>query len=186
MRKAIPTFGIMPALNEQFLTGIKFGGCSFIKTTIMTTSTTEATEVLNDLIKINYDRIEGYRKAAEESKEYDISLHPVFQRMADESRRHVSELTQLVRGMGAEVESGSTAMGKIYRAWMDVKAAFTGSDRKAILASCEYGEDQAQRAYEEALESDAEISAETRQLIMSQKQALKVHHDEIKRMRDAA
>lgn len=152
----------------------------------MTTSTSEMTEVLNDLIKINYDRIEGYRKAAEESKDYDISLHPVFQRMADESRRNVSELTQLVRGLGAEVESGSTAMGKIYRAWMDVKAAFTGADRKAILASCEYGEDQAQKAYDEALESDAEISAETRQLIMSQKQALKAHHDEIKRMRDAA
>jgi len=152
----------------------------------MTTSTSEMTEVLNDLIKINYDRIEGYRKAAEESKDYDISLHPVFQRMADESRRNVSELTQLVRGLGAEVESGSTAMGKIYRAWMDVKAAFTGADRKAILASCEYGEDQAQKAYDEALESDAEISAETRQLIMSQKQALKANHDEIKRMRDAA
>lgn len=152
----------------------------------MTTSTSEITEVLNDLIKINYDRIEGYRKAAEESKEYDITLHPVFQRMADESRHNVSDLTQIVRGMGAEVESGSTAMGKIYRAWMDVKAAFTGSDRKAILASCEYGEDQAQKAYDEALESDTEISAETRQLIMSQKQALKAHHDEIKRMRDAA
>ena len=150
----------------------------------MTTNTTEMTEVLNDLIKINYDRIEGYRKAAEESKEFDISLHPLFQRMADESRRNVSDLTQLVRGFGAEVDSGSTTMGKIYRAWMDVKAVFTGADRKAILSSCEYGEDQAQKAYEDALATDAEIDASTRQLIVSQQQALKVHHDEIKRMRD--
>ena len=131
------------------------------------------TEVLNDLIKINYDRIEGYRKAAEESKEFDISLHPLFQRMADESRRNVSDLTQLVRGFGAEVDSGSTTMGKIYRAWMDVKAVFTGADRKAILSSCEYGEDQAQKAYEDALTTDAEIDASTRQLIVSQQQVLK-------------
>lgn len=38
----------------------------------MTTITSELIEVLNDLIKINYDRIEGYRKAAEETKTYDI------------------------------------------------------------------------------------------------------------------
>ncbi len=152
----------------------------------MTTSTSEMTEVLNDLIKINYDRIEGYRKAAEESKEFDISLHEVFRGMADESRRNVSELTQLVRGSGSEVESGSTTMGKIYRAWMDVKAVFTGKDRKAILSSCEFGEDQAQKAYDEALKADAEIDTDTRQLIMAQKDVLKSNHDEIKRMRDSA
>jgi hypothetical protein len=46
-------------------------------------TTTSTIEVLNDLIEINYDRIEGYRKAAEESKEFDESLHPYFQSKAD-------------------------------------------------------------------------------------------------------
>ena len=150
----------------------------------MTTTTTELTEVLNDLIKINYDRIEGYRTAAEESKNFDISLHPVFQKMADESRKQVSALTHHVKKLGGEPESGTTTMGKIYRAWMDVKATFTGKDRTAILSSCEYGEDQAQNAYEKALSSDADIYTETRQLIMSQKETLKKCHDEIKGMRD--
>ncbi len=152
----------------------------------MTTTTSALTEALNDLIKINYDRIEGYRKAAEQSKEHDISLHPIFQKMADESRTNVSELTKLVRTLGGDAESGSTTMGKIYRAWMDIKATFTGKDRKSIIAACEFGEDQAQKAYEEALKSDAEINAETRQLIMSQKETLKKSHDIIKAMRDAA
>lgn len=41
---------------------------------------------------------------------------------------------------------------------MYVKATFTGKDRKAILESCEYGEDQVQKAYEEAFfASDAEM-----------------------------
>ena len=150
------------------------------------TATTGLTEVLNDLIRINYDRIEGYRKAAEESKTFDISLHPVFQKMADESRLNVSALTEHVRKMGGDAESGSTAMGKIYRAWMDIKATFTGKDRKAILASCEYGEDQAQKAYDHALASDAEIDAATRQMITSQQEVLKKSHNEIKAMRDAA
>lgn len=151
----------------------------------MTTQTTETTEVLNDLIKINYDRIEGYRRAAEESKTYDIDLHAVFTKMADESRLNVSALTAHVGKLGGEPESGSTAMGKIYRAWMDVKAVFTGKDRASILASCEFGEDQAQKAYDDALASDADLDVETRTLITSQKATLKQGHDIIKKMRDA-
>jgi uncharacterized protein (TIGR02284 family) len=151
----------------------------------MTTTTTALTDVLNDLIRINYDRIEGYRKAAEESKEFDITLHPLFQKMADESRLNVSALTEHVKTLGGDADHGSTTMGKVYRTWMDVKATFTGKDRKAIIDSCEYGEDQAQKAYDEALASDADIDPETRQLITSQKATLKKSHDEIKALRDA-
>lgn len=149
------------------------------------TTTTEITEVLNDLIKINYDRIEGYRKAAEESKEHDIELHPLFQGMADESRLNVSALTEHVRELGGEAESGTTTLGKIYRTWMGIKATFTGKDRHGIIAACEYGEDAAQKAYDEALASDADMDTETRQLITSQKETLKKSHDRIKKMRDA-
>ena len=150
----------------------------------METTTSKLTEVVNDLIKINYDRIEGYRNAAEESKTFDVALTPVFMKMADESRLNVSALTAIVRKLGGDAESGSTTIGKFYRAWMDVKAVFNGRDRKAILSSCEYGEDQAQNAYDAALASDAEMDTETRQLITSQKEVLKESHDDIKKLRD--
>ena len=150
----------------------------------MSTTQADLIEVINDLIKINYDRIEGYRKAAEESKTYDIELYPVFKKMADESRLNVSSLTERVKLLGGEAESGSTTLGKIYHGWMSVKEAFTGKDRVSILASCEYGEDQAQKAYAEALASDADIDTETRQLITTQKENLKKSHDEIKILRD--
>ena len=148
------------------------------------TTTAALAEILNDLIKINYDRIEGYRKAAEESKEFDVELHPVFREIADESRLHVSALTEYVRSMGVETEKGSTTMGKIYRAWMDIKATFTGKDTKSIIASCAFGEDQAQKAYKEALASEGEMDTAIRQLITSQKETLKRSHDKIKAMRD--
>ena len=148
------------------------------------TSTTELTEILNDLIQINYDRIEGYRKAADECKEHDVELHSVFQEMANESRLHVSSLVEYVRNLGGEAERGSTNMGEIYRAWMDVKATFTGKDRTSILASCEFGEDQAQKAYAEAL-TDGDLDAATREMISYQKETLKKSHDTIKAMRDA-
>lgn len=150
----------------------------------MTTISKELIEVLNDLVKINNDRIEGYTKAAEEIKNEDFSLQPVFNRMANESRQHVSELNSYIHEMGGEAEEGTTSSGKLYRAWMGVKATFTGRDRTSILSSCEYGEDQAQKAYNDAL-SNADLDSETRELISTQKLGLRESHDLIKQLRDA-
>jgi len=141
-------------------------------------------DVLNDLIQINNDRIEGYERAAKETASEDSDLRSLFLSMASESRRYANELTQYVSQAGKEPAEGTTGSGKIYRAWMDVKATFTGKDRKAILASCEYGEDAAQKAYDEALSTDAELPTEIRQLITEQKSSLRKSHDKIKRMRD--
>ena len=144
----------------------------------------QLTSVLNDLIQINNDRVKGYEKAADESKLVDVDLQAIFHKMADDSRRYASELTQEVSRLGGEPSRDTTNMGKIYRVWMDLKAAFTGKDRQAILESCEFGEDAAQKAYKEALASDAEMTADTRQLITSQQAALKTAHDTIKKYRD--
>ena len=131
-------------------------------------------EVLNDLIKINNDRITGYQKAIEEitASNSNNELRSMFAAMANDSRRNVKELSQLVQKTGGIVSGDTTIPGKIYRAWMDIKSVITGSDRKSILRSCEFGEDAAQKAYESALLSDTEIDAESRQMIMSQKTAL--------------
>jgi uncharacterized protein (TIGR02284 family) len=142
-------------------------------------------KVLNDLVRINNDRIAGYDKAAKETEAKDIDLQAVFRQMSAESRSYVNDLSKYVATSGKKVETDTTVAGKIYRTWMDVKATFSGKDRKSILASCEYGEDAAQKAYDTALSSDAELSTEIRQLIMDQKTSLKRSHDIIKKMRDA-
>lgn len=141
-------------------------------------------EVLNDLIRINHDRTEGYAKAADNARDIDVDLRAIFNKMGNESREYAQQLTDEVVHLGGEPASGTTASGKIYRAWMDVKATFTGKDRTSVLAACEFGEDAAQRAYQEALASDAEMEAGVRQLIATQKSALKNSHDLIKKYRD--
>jgi uncharacterized protein (TIGR02284 family) len=113
-----------------------------------------------------------------------MDLKAIFNRMADESRQYIAELTQEVVKLGGKPETGTTNSGKIYRAWMDVKATFTGNDRKSILASCEFGEDAAQKAYDAALTTDEELPSDVRQLIANQKASLKTSHDVIKKYRD--
>ncbi|MDB5245694.1 MAG: hypothetical protein JWQ40_88 [Segetibacter sp.] len=144
----------------------------------------ELVGVLNDLIQINNDRVVGYERAAKESKDLDVDLIAIFNEMADQSRKYTAELTQEVSRLGGDPASDTTISGKVYRVWMDLKAAITGKDRESILGSCEYGEDVAQRAYEAALESDAYMSTEIRQLITTQKSNLKTSHDLIKKYRD--
>lgn len=141
-------------------------------------------EVLNDLIRINNDRIAGYEKALDEARDIDVDLRGIFSRMAEESRQYAAELTQEVVKLGGEPATGTTNSGKIYRVWMDVKATFSGKTRQAVLENCEFGEDNAQKAYDSALKSDAEISADVRQLIAKQKSSLKTSHDTIKKYRD--
>ena len=141
------------------------------------------TEVLNDLIKINNDRIKGYEKAAKETKEGDMDLRQLFTDMAGESVTYAEQLKSLTVGKGPSPADETTLDGDIYRAWMDVKATFSGNSRKAILASCEFGEDAAQKAYEKALKKPG-LSNDVRQLITVQKDQLRMAHDRIKRMRD--
>lgn len=145
----------------------------------------QVTELLNDLVKINNDRIEGYKRAIAEAKDLDIDLKSVFDGMVKQSEGYKNELSNCIRENGGTTEDETTASGKIYRAWMDVKAKFTGSDRKTILESCEFGEDAAQRAYDAALTVDLPLPDNCRAMISEQQAALKTSHDAIRKFRDS-
>jgi len=139
--------------------------------------------VLNDLIRINNDRIDGYEKAAEEAKKIDVDIQVMFHRFARDSKKYASELKPLVVKYGGDPAEDTTTSGKIYRVWMDLKAFVTGKDRKSILASCEFGEDAAQKAYDEALTSEY-LTPEVREFILKQKSQLRQSHDIVKKYRD--
>lgn len=141
-------------------------------------------DILNDLIRINNDRVVGYGKAIDELKPEDADLAALFNRYINESKQYADELTHEVTRLGGDPADGTTNSGKIYRVWMDLKAAITGKDRQTILNNCEFGEDAAQKAYDMALNADTELDPPLRDLIVRQKAQLKVGHDEVKRLRD--
>ena len=144
----------------------------------------KVTGIINDLIRINHDRVVGYEKAIDELKDEDADLKALFQRYITESRQYAQELTTEVTRLGGDPADGTTNSGKIYRVWMDLKAAITGKDRKTILNNCEFGEDAAQKAYDTALNADEDFEPSVRELLVRQKATLKAGHDEVKRLRD--
>jgi uncharacterized protein (TIGR02284 family) len=141
--------------------------------------------ILNDLVAILNDRIEGYTKAKHELDGKEAELNILFLDLIDESRKLKIELATEIEQLKGDATGETTASGKLYRFWMDLKVAFTGSDRHAVLASCEYGEDAAQKAYKEALE-EPDLPAFIKSLVEKQKQTLRHSHDQVKGLRNAA
>ena len=140
-------------------------------------------EVLNTLITINNDRIEGYETASKETEEQDLKT--LFAQFSSTSTTCKHELTNEVSRLGGTSAEGTLTTGKLHRVWMDVKAALTGKDRDVILKSCEFGEGVAQDTYEKALENDIEnLNVEQQIMIKAQHTLLKADHDKVKSIRD--
>lgn len=140
-------------------------------------------DALNKLIEINNDRIEGYETALKETEEEDLKT--MFSQFAKTSQKCKQELLNEIQKLGGTPTEGTRTTGKFFRVWMDVKAALTGKDRKLILDSCEYGEDQAVDTYKNALEDNMEdLTAEQQNLLKAQYALIKADHDKVKSMRD--
>lgn len=149
----------------------------------MATNNEKLTDVLNNLVEINNDRIEGYTRASKESDAPD--LKNLFTQFIETSRKCRQELVTEVRRLAGTPKEGTSTSGKFYRAWMDVKAALTRKDEKAILSSCEFGEDVAVQAYEDALkEEELNANSGLRGLISKQRDLIKADHDKVKTLRD--
>lgn len=141
-------------------------------------------EVLNDLIEINNDRIAGFAHAGKDLGETDNDLLALFLSMREESRNNVQELSYAVNQAGGEPEMGFSGSGTLHRAWLDIKATFTGHDRESILEECERGEDAIKKAYQTALDPENSLSTEFTEIVMRQKQGIDAAHDKIKALRD--
>ena len=140
-------------------------------------------EVLNTLVEINNDRIEGYEKASNETEEHDLKT--MFAELAHTSNKCKNELAGEIYKLGGKPTEGTKVSGKFFRVWMDVKTALTGKDRKTILDLCEYGEDMAQETYENTIKNDFEhLTIEQQALVYAQKALLRADHNMVKSLRD--
>jgi uncharacterized protein (TIGR02284 family) len=147
---------------------------------------TQATiEVLNDLVQLNNDRIEGYQCASNELKEEQTDLKYLFTNLIGESHQFKMEIATEIAALGKDIETGTTTSGKIHRAWLDVKATFSGHSQKSVLEECEFGEDAIKKAYKTALEEET-LPAFIKDILTRQLVILQAAHDKIKALRDSA
>ncbi len=140
-------------------------------------------DALNKLVEINNDRIEGYEKASENTEERD--LNDLFSAFKQTSQKCLGELKSEINKLGGQVTEGTTTSGEFFRVWMDVKTALAGKDKKAILNSCEYGEEQADETYQEILNDESEhLNTQQQSMIKEQLNLLKADQSKIKSMQN--
>ncbi|MDB5151634.1 MAG: family four-helix-bundle protein [Mucilaginibacter sp.] len=140
---------------------------------------------LNDLIRINNDRITGYKKRIDITPNDDLDLADLFSQFIYQSRQNIYDLIQYIYLLGGKPADGTSLSGKFYYAWMDFKSAIYRQDRKTMLDYCEYGEDVAKSAYQKAFD-DKEINWGQKVVYLLKKHLddLKKSHELIKELQD--
>jgi uncharacterized protein (TIGR02284 family) len=136
-------------------------------------------DTLNELLYFVNNRIEGYKRAVEESQ--DEELRGYYKQLVSQSQLFAGELNRALLQLGAERHDHTTLKGKVYRRWMDAKAAVTGHDEKAILGSNVYGEEWALKAYKDAL-SQGTLSGTTRTAVERQYALSQKTYDKLQKL----
>lgn len=140
-------------------------------------------EVLNELTQFVNDRIEGYKTAAKETR--DPAHKAYYNELVSQSQQFSNELNSTLSRVGGDAQHDTTMKGKLYRGWMDVKSGITGKDEEAIIESNIYGEEWAQKAYNDALEHRGELPQEVVQMVEKQKQASLATCEHLKQMKSS-
>ncbi|MFO7847530.1 MAG: PA2169 family four-helix-bundle protein [Balneolaceae bacterium] len=139
---------------------------------------------LNTLVEINNDRIKGYETASEHTREEE--LHELFSELKRTSQQCRHQLISEISHLDGEAAEGTNTSGKFFRSWMDIKSALAGEDRKAILDSCQEGEEQADKTYQSVLDdSSGHLNSDQIAMIKAQHELLKADQNKIRRLHEA-
>jgi uncharacterized protein (TIGR02284 family) len=148
--------------------------------TTMATASEGVIEKLGDLAEIVKDSEEGYRTAADGTR--DPSTKTLFERYAEQRHQMAEELKQCIRGLGAEPPQSGTMQGRAHRVWTSLKAAVSSDDALAMLEECERGEDVTKREFQEAL--NANLPVTVRPTVEMMYGRVREAHDQVKALRD--
>ena len=136
--------------------------------------------ILNTLIATLIDSVTGYEDAAANSEEGRFVQ--LFRERAGERQRVVEDLRSEVRRLGGNPEDDGSFLGKTHQRFLDLKAAITGHDEKAIINEVERGEDYLKEKFETAL-SSGDLGGETRTAVERAYQSVRAGHDQISQLK---
>ena len=120
------------------------------------------------------DSVNGYRDAAEHVE--SSQFRELFTQFADQRSRASADLSAEVRRLGGEPDQDGSTLGGLHQTWLDLKAAVTGRDDKAVLNEVERGEDYLKEKFEAALGSDG-LAGESRAAVERAYQSVREGHD---------
>jgi uncharacterized protein (TIGR02284 family) len=141
----------------------------------------EMQRALNSLISTLLDSQKGFADMGEHLKDETLKRYFLSESLKRASFR--GDLEEILHQSGVhDIKESGTTTGAIHRVWGDVKAKLGGGDH-TLLETAEQGEDEAKKAYADALEQDLPLPV--RQLVADQQAHVLTSHDYVKSHRDA-
>ena len=141
----------------------------------------EVEAVLKSVINSLEDGQKGMAEIGEHLKNDTLKRYFLAESLKRANFRGELE-NELHRHGVADVHESGTVSGALHRAWADVKAKLGGGDR-TLLETAEQGEDEAKKAYKDAL--DQELPLPIRQLLTEQQAHIISSHDYVRDHRNA-
>lgn len=138
---------------------------------------TAGTGVLETLTTTLIDSINGYRDAAQNAE--GSQFQELFRKMADDRSRVAEDLRAEVRRLGGNPPDDGSFLGATHQRFLDLKAAITGRDDKAIINEVERGEDYLKEKFEAAL-NGSDLPAESRAVVERAYQSVREGHDRVR------
>jgi len=144
-------------------------------------SNQEMESVLLDVIKSLQDGQKGFAEIGEHLKNDILKRYFLAESLKRANFRAELE-NELHRAGMADVAESGTVSGALQRVWAGLKAKLGGGDH-TLLETAEQGEDEAKKAYKDALEHDLPLPI--RQLLTEQQAHVLSSHDYVRNHRDA-
>ena len=141
----------------------------------------EMESVLLDVIKSLQDGQKGFAEIGEHLKEDKLKRYFLAESLKRANFRAELENELHRAGMADVSESGTTA-GTVHRVWGELKAKLGAGDH-SLLETAEQGEDEAKKAYKDALEHDLPLPIRT--LLTEQQVHVMNSHNYVRDNRDA-
>lgn len=140
-------------------------------------------EVLNTLVEINNNRIEGYKIASKETEKY--GLKNMFFEFQQTSQKCKSELVKEIKKLGGIPVESIKIKGFLFKFWIDLKASFICKDCKDIITSCETHEHRIEQRYNNVLIHNLEnLNCEQQIMLRKQYLLINIDNNKIRVLRD--
>lgn len=139
--------------------------------------------VLNDLLNITNDRIEGFSKVEDKVWDTHSALKSDYDQMVLESQSMKNDLIRLINERGGDADNTTSTAGAFHRAWIDVKNTFASDKDESTLENVVFGEKAAIDAYEDALES-GDLCPESSRVVSDQLHHLKSSYSKFESLED--
>jgi len=136
---------------------------------------------LKSVINTLQDSQKGFADIGEHLKDESLKRYFLAESLKRASFR--GDLEEILHQNGVhDIKETGTTTGALRRVWGDLKAKLGGGDH-ALLETAEQAEDEAKKAYKEALNQNLPLPV--RQLLADQQAHILISHDYVRTHRDA-